>query len=154
MEMDERMAKRRLEVMHDDQIEMMKKHGWIVHFVFETRDCEFDGMANIHTHGMAQNFNHPDLQIVLPIDPQTAHMLLIEIVEQVKQGRVFEANQRYGKIIKDFDILFIEAKEGERTVLRVILPDSQGKFPFDEDCEDVYDKQMNPLPNEENETIH
>lgn len=154
MEMDERMLQRRMEVMRDEQMEMMKKHGWIVHFVFETEESEFDGLANIHTHGMAQNFNHPDLQIVLPIDPQTAHMLLIEIVEQVKQGKVFEVNQRYGEIIRDMDIYFIEAEEGGRSVLRAIIPDSNGRFPFDEDCEEVYNQQMNPLPYQDDEAIH
>lgn len=142
--MHEKIFKRRVQNMVSKEQEMLEEHGWLVHFVFESNG-ELNGLANCHTHGLLENFGHKDLQIVLPISPENAHPLLSGIVSQIKEGRVFEPDIATSKVISNFDVFFKEFEENERTVLRLILPDPNGKYPSDEDCEDPYNRQFEIL---------
>lgn len=101
--------------------DMMQKHGWYVHFV-----APDDGPtgANYHTHGLQESFEHPDLQIVLNIPEKVAHNLFHNAVDRIKAGEKFQAGQRAGQICGGgYEVKFVEAHEGDRTVLRMILPD-------------------------------
>ncbi|MED3554125.1 DUF4262 domain-containing protein [Cytobacillus praedii] len=126
--------------------EMMEKYGWLIHFVSETDLNEFNGLSNIHTHGLKENFNHSDFQVFLPVDPQTIHPILIMMVEQVKEGKVFETGKKDSQVLQGFDVIFKEFEEEDRTVMRLILPDPNGKFPGEEGCMAPYSRQFEELP--------
>lgn len=96
----------------------MDKFGFYVHLV------EF----NMHTHGLENTFNHPDLQIVLPLHPLMAHQLIHDVVGLIRKGTAIQPGVRYSKIIKNLDVTFIEATETGRKVLRMILPDTKGNL--------------------------
>lgn len=73
--------------------------------VFLKRKCTF------HTHGLKENFNHSDIQVVLPVDSQTIHPILIMMVEQVKEGKVFETDKKDSQVLQRFDVIFKEFEE-------------------------------------------
>jgi hypothetical protein len=52
-----------LDVVLQKEQALMKKYGWLVHFVPGSEGVPF-GM-NIHTHGLLESFGHLDLQICL-----------------------------------------------------------------------------------------
>jgi len=115
------------EAVHEKETAMLQKHGWFVHFV-PGSDVPYG--LNIHTHGLLEIFEHPDLQICMAMDPQTAHGILADIIEdKIKKGEKFEAGKKYEKIIGNgYNVLFLNASEGDRTVLRMIFPDKDGGF--------------------------
>lgn len=121
----------RIEQAIQTRQEMMDKHGWIVDCVFDSVDskCQTGTGADIHTHGLVENMNHKDLQIVLPIQAEKAHGVLCTIVKLIKEGKKFEAGKCYSGILQNnLKVRFVEATEHDRTVLRVILPDQNGKL--------------------------
>lgn len=101
--------------------EQILKYGWLVHFVF-------DKDVNFHTHGLKENFDHPDLQITVPLKKEIAHNILFSIIELIKEGKSFKDGDLLSNIIKNFDVKFINAIESERKVLRVVFPNKDGTF--------------------------
>jgi hypothetical protein len=116
-----------LDKLYKWQATMMKKHGWYVHYVTDHDDNSPTGY-NVHTHGLTESHDHPDLQIVMPIRPEIAHSLLIATVDLIKSGIKIDTQKEYDKIVKDFKVRFTVAVENEREVLRMILPDAQGNL--------------------------
>jgi hypothetical protein len=64
------------------------------------------------------------------MNPEIAHSILWSVVEDnIKKGKKFEAGKKYDKLIgNDYKVLFLEASENERKVLRMIFPDKDGGF--------------------------
>lgn len=110
-------------VRHDALVQwskdMLDKYGFFIHFVIDGEH------ANIHTHGLDENFHHPDLQIALNIPQQSACGLLHAIVDQIRKGKSFETGRDYDEIAT-LPTRFIRAEECGRTVLRLIIPDRAG----------------------------
>lgn len=121
-----------------EQQEMMDEHKWMCHYVMPEKGEEY---INLHTHGLLENFNHRDFQIVIPVDQGTGHSILSDLVERVKRGERIQVDKKYSDVIQDFDVYFSLQKEMDRYVLRMILPDPNGKFPEDEGCDPFYQKQ-------------
>ena len=106
---------------------MMEEHGWMAHFVIDDKD--FPNGTNYHTHGLDSSFSHPDLQICLPIRPEVAHGLFETAVNNIKNGASYEPGKEYGNILKDdFKIKFIEVVVDDHKLLRMVLPDENGKY--------------------------
>jgi hypothetical protein len=133
---DPRCAVEKLEsegLSHDDaiaevrrrQAAMIDKHGWVCHIVPD--DPNSPTGFNAHTHNLREFFGHPDFQLILPLPLATAHQVLINLVDEVKAGRVFSAGTTASGIIRDFDVGFADATEGGREVLRVVIPDPEGR---------------------------
>ena len=116
-----------LEAVQQKETAMIQEHGWFVHFV-PGSDVPYG--LNIHTHGLFEVLDHLDLQICLSMDPQTAHNILGEVIEDhIKKGEKLVAGEKYEKIIGNgYKVLFLNAKEGDRNVLRLIFPDKDGGF--------------------------
>lgn len=107
--------------------EALAEYGWYAHLVFD--DDDSPTRYNIHTHGLAERYGHPDFQVVLPLAPGIAHGVLIALADGVvKDGRRFTAGTPVAEIIRGFDVGFAEASECGRPVLRVILPDPDGRL--------------------------
>jgi Domain of unknown function (DUF4262) len=106
---------------------MLKENGWVAHFVFD--DGDFPNRTNYHTHGLADNFQHADLQICLHIQPKIAHGLFAAAVKNIKNGVVYQAGKEYDQILTGgFTVKFIEVQETDRTLLRMLIPDENGKY--------------------------
>ena len=97
---------------------LIKKYGWVCHMV----------VGNTHTHGLLEEFQHPDLQCVLNIEPSTIHAIFCKIVKRISEGDDFQSGIRYKKIINTFDVIFIDAVDDGRDVLRLIFPDATGSL--------------------------
>ena len=87
----------------------------------------------IHTHGLPEHFDHPDLEIRLAVPPRQRYALLVPLVEAIKAGRCFHDGDEDPKIFA-VPVRFIARTESGRPVLRAIFPDPQGRFPDDPGC--------------------
>ena len=128
----------------------MKKSDWIIHYVANGAVCEvcgetetgfIDGFCNAHTHGM-ERYRHPDFQMVLDLGPQEIARILNTFGYAVRSGSRFHSGQYVAGIYKDCAVKLQEYKECDRTVLRVIIPDRQNRFPDDRGCELPYLMQL------------
>ena len=112
-----------VEEMKEWEKEMMKKHGWFIHFVFDDA-TPFN--TNIHTHGLVVTYKHKDVQICAPLSAETAQAILAGLVRRIKAGEKFSAGDKVYELIGNYAVTFIEAKEHDREVLRIIFPDQAG----------------------------
>jgi hypothetical protein len=110
----------------------MQKHGWFADLVEQDPDSPTG--FNLHTHGLQENHHHPDFQIVVPLPAKVGHALLITLADRVKAGERFAAGQKIDGVIEGAGELvkLVVATEGDRRVLRVILPDPAGKLELGE----------------------
>lgn len=100
------------------------RFGFYIHYMFD--DETTWGNVNVHTHNFPEAWGHPDFQIVVPMPQATARGILENLADRVREGDRFEAGKRYSGIIRNLDVLMIEATESGRPVLRVILPTEDG----------------------------
>lgn len=105
------------------QLRAVSKHGFYAHLV-----PVGGGFVNAHTHLVAEAFDHDDFQIVLSIPPQTISGIFHDFVDRVKAGEQFKDGDEVTGIIINGPVKLINAVENFRHVLRVILPDPEGKL--------------------------
>jgi hypothetical protein len=109
------------------QAEMMEKHGWYCHMVGEDTDSPTG--FNAHTHGM-DLVGKQDFQIVCPMPGDVANHVLANLVERSKNEEL-AAGMELDKIIGGYKVRLVLAKEGDRQVLRAIMPDKAGRLGAD-----------------------
>lgn len=119
--------------------ELMTKYGWVADIVMDA------DLPNVHTHGLKENYDHPDLQAVAFIDPKIIHGVMCGIVDRIKDGDKFIAGVDYDGVIKNFKVRFVDAIENNRPVLRLILPDQHGHLDR-EAMTDDFDCQYEGIP--------
>jgi len=129
------------------EAEQMQKHGWYIHFVAVDPDSPTG--FNAHTHGLQERQDHPDFQIVIPMPERMLHPIMITLADRVKTGERFRAGQMLDDVITGKDggqllVKLVDAKECDRPVLRVIIPDKHGKVELSEIAE-PFDKQYGDL---------
>lgn len=130
-----------MEAMHKHFENLIKTHGWASHYVPLN-----EYHINYHTHGLYENYDHYDLQIVLPLEMPEAHGVAGRIIDDIKKGKFFEPGQKYYGYLKEgYPIEFKEFIECDRSVLRVILCDQNKKMPNDKGCDKYYKKQIDIL---------
>ena len=129
------------------QKEAMAKYGWVCHAVYG-KNCHPCG-ANCHTHGISDTWNHLDFQVVLPIEMEIVHGIFARFVDKIKDGERFEDGDVVKEIIgNDMPVKLIAAAEGDRNVLRIILPDATGNLgPFFDDL--MYAPQYDEFDHED-----
>jgi len=130
--------------------EAINEYGFYAHYVYETEgNREFNGLANLHTHGLKESFNHMDLQLVIPINMQTASGLFHTVAKNIKKGKTYQAGKLYDDVIRNYFVKFENFTDKGRPVLRMILPDEKGFFPGDRECSGIYRRQTEVLRYEE-----
>ena len=119
-----------------------KEIDWIVHYVCGGDDkLHFTPhLANIHTHGMRELYNHPEFQIVLMMEYKHALYILNKLGCMVRDGRRFKVGDKVSGL-GCCDLPLFEATDNGRPVLRVIIPDKQFLLPDNEKCEFPYNLQ-------------
>jgi hypothetical protein len=135
-------SKEQIELFRAHEDSMIAEHGWMAHYV-----PDIPGKCiNYHTHGMRENYNHMDFQVVFPLDPKLIHTLIAQLHEIVKNGGVIPVETRYDKVLGGgFDVYFQVFQEAGRNVLRMILPDKNNMLPCDKGCDPEYLFQMTDL---------
>lgn len=130
------------EAMEKKELELIQKHGWYGHFVEDDKKCPYS--INAHTHNLKEAYNHKDLQVCLNIDPAIINALFASVVDEIKKGAKFESGKEYDNIFKGvFKAKFIDAFECGRQVLRLLIPDPNGKY------EGKYADQLTKLNNQD-----
>jgi hypothetical protein len=124
------------EAVRERERKAMEKMGWYVHFVPGDKNFPYD--MNVHTHGVEETFKHPDIQICAGLPSAIALSILTTAVEDyIRKGKEFKAGKFYDGLIKPapdlegvlkMEVLFLEATENGRPVLRMILPGKLGEF--------------------------
>ena len=130
-----------LEAVIELEKKHMKKYGWYAHCV-QSGDYQTPMGFNYHTHGFPETLAHRDIQIVLPVDMKICHSIATTIFNKLQNyepSAYWDGDLEEG-IIKDYPVEFMEAMESGREVLRVILPDKNGKF--GDEAEPPYNKQV------------
>lgn len=117
-----------IEALAEQEDQYMETYGWFAHLV---ADPYIATGFNYHTHGFDKSLGHLDLQIVLPLLPKKCHSIAKTIYDQIGFGKKFEHG--HGTVIPHLDgsrywVRFIKVQEGDRDVLRVILPAPDGKL--------------------------
>ena len=131
------------------------QHSWIIHYITNesSKKSELNAkpgtaneyyypsnMCNAHTHGL-KAFTHKDFQIVLDIGRENTVFLLNAMAERVRDGETFSDGERVKGIYDDCEIKLASVKEGNREVLRILIPDSENRFPGDDNCAYPYSEQ-------------
>ncbi len=109
------------------EIEATEKYGWFIHMI--RNDDRTATGVNYHTHGLDKKYQHPDIQIVFPMgdDAEMIGQLLWCVADLLEEGQRFKAGDTSDKVVRNHIVLFANATEGDRKVLRVIMPDPAGK---------------------------
>ena len=113
--------------VREREAEQMAARGWVAHHVAPDPDSPTG--VNYHTHGLAETFGHPDIQIVLPMTPAVTHGVASRVVELIEGGARFPPGDESDVVLKKgYRVRFVGATECGREVLRVILPDKDGRL--------------------------
>jgi len=117
------------------QEQSLKKYGWYAHIVVD--DDNMPMKFNFHTH----HFSGNDVQIVLPMDPNICLQIMHGLHKKVKEGLIIKPFVEYDEIISNYKVLFIPATESNRKILRMILPDKEGKIKKEDMIDPMFAKQ-------------
>jgi len=113
------------------------KPTWIIHAVFDENAMAF------HTHGL-DKYGSLELELNLPLD-QKQGMTFVNLVGlEIANGKKFKDGDIDNTVFQ-CNITFREAKsifgENEK-ILRIILPDENFKFPWEDGCSQPYKSQI------------
>ena len=129
--------------------EKKAKVDWYIHYLANGTLCSCgriensfpECLCNAHTHGM-NKYNHKDFQIVLDTDAETIGYLLNTMGLRVQAGERFSNGDIVSGLFEDCDVRLLEVPEGDRTVLRLVIPDGKNRFPDDHACDYPYNQQV------------
>lgn len=113
--------------------ELIVKIGWVAHALVD--------QPLIHTHGLPERFDHPDLELRLDVPPRQRYELLAVLAEAVKAGRRFKPGDEDTTLFS-VPVHFIAREESGRMVVRAIFPDPQGRFPDEPGCPSEWAAQL------------
>lgn len=126
----------------------LKKYGFYIHSVFPAAGQEHLGFDH-HTHGIAESFRHPDFQIKLGVAQGIAAALFHDFVNRIKEGERFTVGASaalpdgtfLNGFLHGFPVKLVAAVENGRELIRIVLPDPQGRFPGQPGCHPDYAHQ-------------
>jgi hypothetical protein len=126
------MTKPRCELCRDPQesikwrAKMIGDRQVIIDYV--TDDATSPTGFNCHTHGIADHGLSPDLQIVYPHPYSECRSIFLAAIRKLDRIVQFRAGQDYYGIIRGgYRVRMVEAREGGRWVLRIIIPGKDGQ---------------------------
>lgn len=129
---------------------MKPQIDWVIHGCANGVQCEYcgdtengflPGTCNFHTHGM-DKYNHMDFQMILAYPYEEICRILNTFGLRVQAGERFKAGDMVSGIYEDCDVRLSEFEETGRTVLRVIIPDKNNRFPEEKECDSKYSVQL------------
>jgi hypothetical protein len=108
--------------LKDWQENMLLQYGW---YTLAEKDV-------FHTHGIADKWGLPDLQIVVPMELEMANDIFFSIVSKIREGFEIKDGSEIECVIKGYRIGVVSVFEQDRQVFRVIIPDECGHWKKDE----------------------
>ena len=137
-----------LRALRDHSDALKAEHGFVIHYTQARPDDDRNLIggqtvaANYHTHGFRETWQHEDLQIVFPLRPEVAHGIFWAFANRVRDGESFFADRDYlGLLGGGMRVKLINRVEGDRSVLRILLPDAQGLLPGEQGCDPTFNTQ-------------
>lgn len=150
--------------LREDIKEKTKKYGWRVDAIISEK-CETGTGVDIHTHGLMENFNHKDLECILPVEcyeedlkcimgdnditrafVHSIYVVMEKVVERIKKGEKFKAGKCYNNINGELRIRMLSSVGTDgRDLLRIILPDLEDKLHKSLMMNEDYKKQFNGI---------
>ncbi len=121
------------------QKDAIDRFGWTAHYVVDDSDCPYG--INAHTHNIYESLGHKDFQICFNIKPQLINTLFFNLANDVKNGKTYESGKKYDNVLTNYQVEFLDAKECGRDVLRLLIPDENGKY------EGMFAEQLTKLQN-------
>lgn len=119
---------------------LLAKYGYFIHSVFDDPNAPYGW--NFHTHGLCDR-GLTDLQLVAPLDPNVAAKYLNFVAGKLLDGQTLVSGDVITYLTReqlddygakdwfnggDYRLKLVAAVEGERHVLRIILPDVNGNL--------------------------
>lgn len=115
-----------IEAVEKKEAQAMKDIGWYAHYVTDDPGTPFQ--FNYHTHGFPQKFGHPDIQVCFPVPFDIAHRIAWSAAHHLEEGGKLEAGKSSDAILEGYEVMCIKAHESGRDVIRLVLPDKNGRF--------------------------
>jgi hypothetical protein len=101
------------------------------YIVFYVKDND-EYFINCYTRGLKENFGHPELQIVMPIDQSTSSVMIDDTLNVIKKNGPIVTGRQYSEILRGYNVVFTDAEAmsfGQMIpVLRMILPGIDGEL--------------------------
>lgn len=115
----------------------MTENKWVIHYITEDPICA-------HTHGLEKYLGN-EVEISIPVNHQTAMMLLNTVGNEVVYGDYkLKLNHRNFELF-NMPVYFFELPstlDKTKNILRLVIPDPNNKFPWDNDCDYYYQQQL------------
>ena len=116
----------------------IQKPTWIIHGVYEEEGIVY------HTHGL-KDYDSLELELNLSLPEDNAMIFLNIIGLRIANGTIYQDNDVANDLF-NLPIIFKEVEgissDSHERHLRVIFPDANGKFPWDDGCNPDYAKQI------------
>lgn len=136
----EKELKKKIYVMKRKKEKIKKEVGFVINYIFGYEN----GMINAHTEGLKENYDHKELQIVLPLAQEVVSGIITGIVKDViSQGLELEGNEEM--IGETFNIEVKNVVQDGVEMLRIMFSDEKGLMPDDEGVGDIYKQQKEEL---------
>ena len=135
--------------------DQLRKFGYYIHFV------DNEKFTDIHTHGLLMNFGILDLQLIVPYGTEYSNgpdslndfdfiiNSFLNICEYAMDrnndplcNNDFSNLSLPNKSTKKIKFKVVKDNDFDRMLLRAIIPDSNGKYPWDDDCDELYKLQF------------
>lgn len=131
-------------IIHEKSL--IEKYGFFSHLVMDDLTVG-PSQTNYHTHGIPLSQDHHDIQIIVALPPDIFNNIIHSVFNYIKKGNKIETNKKYDGFIHNFTVEFTWAIENDRDVLRMILPDPEGRtsreeisFPYTYQWMHTYDE--------------
>jgi len=117
----------------DKEKKLIKKHNYIIHY--------HKHQADIHTHGITELEQHPELEIRFPLPEDVCQHIFAQVYLLIKDGKRFNDNDYINGIISlPLKVVHRTGSDNNPT-LRILIPDPKHLFPGDLDCTAEYQQQ-------------
>lgn len=122
------------------ETEQIDKHGYCIHYVPKSEQ-----QVDFHTHGVANTFQHPEFQIVLPLRKEVAATIFQDLIVAIKGGASFDREGIYDSIIDNCPVYLAKTVQGGQHIMRLIFPDAGGNFQRESNEKSIYASQWDTL---------
>lgn len=136
--MNERFMNERIEKMMKHEEEMKEKYGYYIHCIIDVDPLE------AHTHGL-MDVGYPEVGIKLGLDPDNVHRMLNVVAQKILKKEITCSDGTTLQLdeLCTLPVTFKLLTEDltPSIILRIIFPDVNGRFPWDEGCNQEFKKQ-------------
>lgn len=93
--------------------------------IFKNKDFKNSPTGvNIYTVGLKQNYDHPEIQIVLNLKKEIIEKIIETCIKKIEKGNDFLTDIIYDDILpNDYKIVFKEKNINDRKIYRLIFSD-------------------------------